>query len=62
MVTVSLKCPHCGNIIYGEFTGPEQGVIVPCQCKEAREAFEREHYIRNDRKKKLRSNLRKKEK
>lgn len=49
----SFRCEHCGEMKEA-FVDGEEGVFVPCDCKEARENRERDHWEAIERRKQLR--------
>ncbi len=54
----SFKCQYCGEVKAAQVSG-DQGLFVPCDCKEAREAWERQHRATMERRKKARARRRK---
>jgi hypothetical protein len=50
-------CDYCGKDKEAIVEG-EQGVFIPCQCKESREGRDRDHYLRMEAKKRARRNQR----
>ena len=46
-------CAHCGETKASQVSG-DQGMFIPCDCKESRDAWEREHRATMERRKKLR--------
>lgn len=53
MYTPVFPCKFCGKEITAQISG-DQGLLVLCDCKESREAWEREHRATIERRKKAR--------
>lgn len=47
------RCEYCGEEKDSTVCG-EEGLFVPCQCKEAREGRDRDHYLQMEARKRAR--------
>lgn len=47
------RCEYCGEDKEATVCG-EEGLFIPCQCKEAREGRDRDHYLEMERRKQAR--------
>lgn len=50
-------CEYCGETKDSTVCG-EEGLFVPCQCKEARDQRDQDHYLQMERRKQARRNQR----
>jgi len=51
------RCEYCGETKDAIVEG-EQGIFIPCQCKEAKEGRDRDHYLAMERRKQARRSQR----
>ena len=48
------KCKYCGEVTKSLVSGDGTGLFIPCQCEEARNRRDQDHYLEMERRKRAR--------
>ncbi len=51
------ECPQCGKVRTPQING-DQGLLTMCDCRESQDAWEKQHRIEMERRKRLKRGLR----